>query len=173
MTPGEKATKLIRDYLDSNLVVPESYEPIEFHKMYAVMSTFYDTADYDLLPVEGRIQALSDSTASYKDYQRNTAAGYYLQLDKVRKAVMDSMAKAHEPKLKYYRVVHTFKADRGFNNIALNLTVFTIDPSLTKIVEVLNSGPAFRHRLYTKPSLPKRPISPKRPSPFKLLAKRN
>lgn len=170
ITPGDKATKLIKDYLDSNLVVPESYEPIEFRKMYAVMTTFYDNADYDLLPIEGRIQASSDSTANYKDYRRKAASGYYVQLDQVRKAVMDSMAKAHKPKLKYYRVVHTFKADRGSNNIASNLTVFTIDPSLSKIVEVLNAGPALRL------NHPKRPSNfkpHKRPSPFKLLANRN
>src|SRR5690606_35542039 len=81
LTPEQKANSLIKDYLDSNLLVAESYKPIEFRKMDTVMTTFYDNPDYDHLPVEGRTQALTDSTANYNDYRRKSDSGYYLELD--------------------------------------------------------------------------------------------
>ncbi len=138
LTAEQKADTLIRHYLDSTLDDPRSYEAVKFEKMDTVMTDYRDDPGYYELPVFGSSQAITDMGNNFQDYELKDSQGYYDHMDKLRQLAIDSLAMIHKPKVKWYRIVHTFRARNSYNALVLHTMEFNIDTGLNQVLRTKN-----------------------------------
>lgn len=129
ITPQQKAETLVKNYLDSALNDPKSYEPIAFKPVDSTFTSFKysDEALVFNKKVDSLNNIIFDLITKSKDDSKQSK-----EVAALNDAKSDAATK-YKGKFKGFSIVHEYRAKNGFNAIIKSTNTFLIDSAMTKV----------------------------------------
>lgn len=146
-TPEKKAEKLIKEYMQTNLKDPASYEPVSFGKMDSLFEPYIATKEgrelFDLSGITGfygqktsklRMQIATAKTRKELDVLEDSI-NYYLDKAKEYEKLFDENDKNYTGEFVGWVMEHKYRAKNGFGALDLGEENIYFNKDITEIVK--------------------------------------
>jgi len=142
------AHRIVKEYLDSTLNDPKSYESVSFSKLDTGSSNYLNSPNYVKLQ-DSLISHTSELSSLKIDLQFPDLYNSKVIKYKIKKLLsdsvyyqkkMDSVENNFKTEQTGWILTHTYRAKNGFGALGLHTTVFELDTNLTKIINVLENN---------------------------------